>query len=91
MSEEALSDKTQSSDADNAALMQQIERTIPPMDIADAAANGPELARRMYVEHNILIKDCAAKSMPHADRYLRIASRTPAENQHLVAVLGTLC
>ncbi len=36
MSEEALSDKTQTSDADNAALMQQIERTIPPRNIADA-------------------------------------------------------
>ena len=31
MSEEALA-----SDADNAALMQQVERTIPPMNIADA-------------------------------------------------------
>ena len=31
MSEEALA-----SDADNAELMQQIERTIPPMNIADA-------------------------------------------------------
>ena len=59
--------------------------------LTNPAANGPELARRMYVEHNILIKDCAAKSMPDADRYLRIASRTPAENQHLVTVLGTLC
>ena len=59
--------------------------------LSNPAANGPELARRMYVEHNILVKDCAAKSMPDADRYLRIASRTPAENQHLVAVLGILC
>jgi histidinol-phosphate/aromatic aminotransferase/cobyric acid decarboxylase-like protein/CTP:phosphocholine cytidylyltransferase-like protein len=59
--------------------------------LTNPAANGPELARRMYVEHNILVKDCAAKTMPDADRYLRIASRTPAENQHLVAVLGTLC
>ncbi len=48
---------------------------------------GPELARRLYVEHNILIKDCAAKSMPDADRYLRIASRTPAENCRLVEAL----
>ncbi len=36
MSEEALSDNTKTSDIDNAALMQQIERTIPPMNIADA-------------------------------------------------------
>jgi len=59
--------------------------------LTNPAANAPELARRMYVDHNILVKDCAAKSMPDADRYLRIASRTPAENQHLVTVLGTLC
>ena len=59
--------------------------------LTNPAVNAPELARRMYVEHNILVKDCAAKSMPDADRYLRIASRTTAENQHLVAVLGTLC
>jgi histidinol-phosphate/aromatic aminotransferase/cobyric acid decarboxylase-like protein/CTP:phosphocholine cytidylyltransferase-like protein len=59
--------------------------------LTNPAANGPELARRMYVDHNILVKDCAAKSMPDADRYLRIASRTPAENQHLVTVLGALC
>lgn len=59
--------------------------------ITKPGITGPELARRMYVDHNILIKDCAAKSMPDADRYLRIASRTPLENKHLVNVLGTLC
>jgi histidinol-phosphate/aromatic aminotransferase/cobyric acid decarboxylase-like protein len=59
--------------------------------LINPSVNGPELARRMYVEHNILVKDCAAKSMYQADRYLRIASRTPAENRNLVAVLGTLC
>ena len=59
--------------------------------LTNRAVSGPELARRIYVDHNILVKDCAAKSMPDADRYLRIASRTPAENQHLVAVLRALC
>jgi histidinol-phosphate/aromatic aminotransferase/cobyric acid decarboxylase-like protein len=54
------------------------------------SANGPDVARRLYVEHNILVKDCSAKSMPDADRYLRIASRTPAENRHLTEVLGGL-
>ena len=62
--------------------------------LADRSTTGPEVARRLYVEHNILIKDCASKSMPDADRYLRIASRTPAENRVLVdalaSVLGTL-
>lgn len=58
--------------------------------LTGAVADGRALARRLYVEHNILVKDCAAKSMPDAARYLRIASRTPAENQHLVQVLGSL-
>ena len=59
----------------------------------DDAQSAPEVARRLYVEHNILIKDCAAKSMPDAERYLRIASRTPEENgvlvEALAAVIGT--
>ncbi len=49
---------------------------------------GPALARRMYVEHGILIKDCASKTMPDAHLYLRIASRTPAENRRLVDALA---
>jgi histidinol-phosphate/aromatic aminotransferase/cobyric acid decarboxylase-like protein/NDP-sugar pyrophosphorylase family protein len=51
---------------------------------------GPALARRLYVEHRILIKDCASKTMPEADRYLRIASRTAAENRRLVDALSQL-
>ncbi len=58
--------------------------------LVDPSVTGPEFARRLYVEHNILVKDCAAKSMPEADRYLRIASRTPAENRLLVEALATL-
>lgn len=58
--------------------------------LTDPAADGRDLARLLYVEHNILVKDCAAKSMPDAHRYLRIASRTPAENEHLVGVLTGL-
>jgi histidinol-phosphate/aromatic aminotransferase/cobyric acid decarboxylase-like protein/NDP-sugar pyrophosphorylase family protein len=49
---------------------------------------GPALARRLYVEHSILIKDCASKTMPEADRYVRIASRTAAENRRLVDALS---
>lgn len=52
--------------------------------------SGPEVARRLYVEHNILIKDCASKSMPDADRFLRIASRTPEENRVLVEALASV-
>jgi histidinol-phosphate/aromatic aminotransferase/cobyric acid decarboxylase-like protein len=51
---------------------------------------GPALARRLYVEHRILIKDCSSKTMPEADRYLRIASRTAAENRRLVDALSQL-
>ena len=51
---------------------------------------GPALARRLYVEHGILIKDCASKTMPQADRYLRIASRTAAENRRLIDALSQL-
>ena len=51
---------------------------------------GPALARKLYVQHGILIKDCASKSMPNADRYLRIASRTAAENRRLVDALSQL-
>ncbi len=58
--------------------------------LTETALSGPEVARRLYVEHNILIKDCAAKSMQEADRYLRIASRTPAENRQLVQALAAL-
>ncbi len=55
--------------------------------ITTPGLTGPTLARRLYVEHGILIKDCASKSMVEADRYLRIASRTPDENRRLVDAL----
>ena len=58
--------------------------------LTDPSATGPETARRLYVEHNILIKDCASKSMPEADRYLRIAARTPEENRRLVKALSSV-
>jgi histidinol-phosphate/aromatic aminotransferase/cobyric acid decarboxylase-like protein len=50
----------------------------------------PELVRRLFAEHNILVKDCGGKSMAEGDRYLRIASRTPRENQRLTAALSQL-
>ncbi|MCZ6766399.1 MAG: aminotransferase class I/II-fold pyridoxal phosphate-dependent enzyme [bacterium] len=58
--------------------------------LVGSAVTGPEIARGLYVEHNILVKDCAAKSMPEADRYLRIASRTSEENHRLVRALAAL-
>lgn len=44
----------------------------------------------LFVEQNILVKDCAGKSMKDADRFVRIASRTPAENQRLVEAFRRL-
>ena len=58
--------------------------------IITPGVTGPELARRLYVTHNLLIKDCASKSMPDGDRFLRIASRTSGENRRLVEALATL-
>jgi len=58
--------------------------------ITTPGVTGPTLARRLYVEHGILIKDCASKTMPDADRYLRIASRTAVENRRLVDALSQL-
>ncbi len=58
--------------------------------ITKPGVTGPALARRLYVEHGILIKDCATKTMPEPDRYLRIASRTAAENGRLVDALSQL-
>jgi threonine-phosphate decarboxylase len=55
--------------------------------IPDQAASSPEVTRRLFVEHNIYIKHCQGKTMPESDRYVRIASRTQAENQRLVEAL----
>ena len=58
--------------------------------ITTPGLTGPALARRLYVEHSILIKHCASKTMPEADRYVRIASRTAADNRRLVDALSQL-
>ena len=58
--------------------------------ITKPGLTAPALVRTLYVEHNILIKDCASKTIPEADRYLRIASRTVAENRRLVDALSQL-
>jgi histidinol-phosphate/aromatic aminotransferase/cobyric acid decarboxylase-like protein len=46
--------------------------------------DGPEITRQLFIHHNTLIKHCAGKHMPDAHRYLRIASKTQAENRSLV-------
>jgi len=58
--------------------------------LTNPLASALEVARHLYIEHNILIKECTSKSMPEATRYLRIASRTPDENRILVAALANV-
>jgi histidinol-phosphate/aromatic aminotransferase/cobyric acid decarboxylase-like protein len=58
--------------------------------LVGASVTGQQIAGRMYVEHSILVKDCAGKRMPDADRFLRLAWRTPDENRGLVKALAAL-
>jgi histidinol-phosphate/aromatic aminotransferase/cobyric acid decarboxylase-like protein len=53
----------------------------------DDAMSGPELTRKLFIEDDILVKHCVGKTMPEADRYVRIASRTEVENRTLVEAL----
>ncbi len=55
--------------------------------LPNAALNGPDVVKRLFIKHNIYIKDSVGKTQPDADRYIRIASRTPAENKALIAAL----
>ncbi len=55
--------------------------------LPDTALNGPEVTKRLFIEHNIYIKDCVGKTQPDADRYIRIASRTTEENNTLIDAL----
>jgi histidinol-phosphate/aromatic aminotransferase/cobyric acid decarboxylase-like protein len=56
--------------------------------LPDDSANGPEIAEKLFIDHNILIKHCMGKTQPDPDRYLRIASRTETENRALVNALS---
>jgi len=56
--------------------------------LPENAPTGPEVTRRLFVKHNIYIKHCDGKTMPEANRYLRIASRTQEENRTLVQALS---
>lgn len=55
--------------------------------LPNGAASGPEVTRRLFVEHNMYVKHCQGKTLPDGDRYLRIASRTQPENGKLVEAL----
>ncbi len=77
-------------------------KTIPDMTVYSPDANyifcripehsmsGPEVTKKLFIDHNIYIKHCAEKTMPESDRYLRIASRTQKENQLLVEALQNI-
>lgn len=55
--------------------------------LPDTALSGPEVTKRLFIEHNIYIKDSAGKTQPDANRYIRIASRTNEENSKLIEAL----
>jgi histidinol-phosphate/aromatic aminotransferase/cobyric acid decarboxylase-like protein len=55
--------------------------------LPDDAQNASAISKKLFIEHNMYIKDCAGKSQPDSNRYLRIASRTEAENAKLVEAL----
>lgn len=58
--------------------------------LPDYSASGPEIAKRLFMKHNIYVKDCQGKSLPESDRYLRIASRKQDENHTLIRALGEI-
>ena len=58
--------------------------------LPDKAVNGPEVTKRLFIEHNIYIKDSVGKTQPDGERYIRIASRTPKENDTLVTALKSV-
>ena len=58
--------------------------------LPDVGPSGPDVAQALFVDHNILIKHCAGKTISESERYLRIASRTIAENVTLVEALESV-
>jgi histidinol-phosphate/aromatic aminotransferase/cobyric acid decarboxylase-like protein len=58
--------------------------------LPDSSPSGPEVTRELFIAHNMYIKHCQAKTLPDSDRYIRIASRTKAENRRLVEALTSI-
>ena len=58
--------------------------------LPDSAQSAPEFTRRLFVDHNMYIKDCQGKTLRDSDRYIRIASRTQNENEKLVAAMRSI-
>ncbi|MEH0020564.1 MAG: histidinol-phosphate transaminase [Desulfobacter sp.] len=85
---------------DRDALFRDLSRipdlTVYPTDanflfcrLPDTTPPAPAVVAQLFISHNILVKDCSGKSMPVADRYLRIAARTPEENRTLASALAS--
>lgn len=55
--------------------------------LPDNSLSGPEVTKRLFLNHNIYIKEASGKTQVDADRYIRIASRTNEENSKLVEAL----
>ena len=55
--------------------------------LPDSVQSAPEITKNLFIEHNMYIKHCEGKTQPDSDRYVRIASRTEAENVKLVTAL----
>jgi len=58
--------------------------------LPDTGLNGPQLTKKLFIEHNMYIKHCQGKTMAHGDRYIRIATRTEKENTNLVNALASV-
>ena len=52
--------------------------------------DGVDLARRLFLDRRVLVKHCAGKALPEGERYVRIGSRTAAENAALVRSLAEI-
>lgn len=55
--------------------------------LPDNVKSAPEIARELFIKHNMYVKDCIGKTQPDSDRYLRIACRTEKENNLLINAL----
>jgi len=58
--------------------------------LPDTGLNAPQLTEKLFVDHNIYIKHCLGKTLDHADRFVRIASRTEKENSNLVDAIASI-
>lgn len=94
-----FAESCQSVRAERDALYEDL-RTVPGLSVYRPDANfifcrlpegspsGPDVARRLFVEDNIYIKDCCGKTMPDPSRYIRVASRMTNENEALTKALA---